>query len=353
MMPTTAPSLGEIVARLGGELQGDASVRVHQVASLQAATAAHISFLANPRYRQQLAQTHAAAVILTPEAAADCPVAAILTADPYAYYAQVAQWLNPPPAVASGVHPAATVESGLPASVSVAAGARIGRDVHIGEGCRIGANCVIGEGVFIGAGSLIHANVTIHHHCRLGARAIVHSGVVIGADGFGFARVKDGSLGPGGGRWLKIPQIGRVVIGDDVEIGANTTIDRGALDDTVIEDGVKLDNQIQVAHNVHIGAHTALAGCVGIAGSARIGRNCTIGGAAMILGHLEIADGVHVSTNTLVTKSITKPGAYTGWVPFQEHASWAKNFARLKQLDAMNDKIRGFEARLAALEDNP
>lgn len=353
MKATTTLSLGEIVARLGGELRGEASIRVRQVASLQTATAEHVSFLANPRYRQQLLQTRAAAVILAPEAASACPVAAIVSNDPYAYYARLAQWLNPPVPLAVGVHATATSESELQPSVSVAAGARIGRNVRLGEGVQIGANCVIGDAVEIGAHSRIHANVTIHHACRLGARAIVHSGVVIGTDGFGFARERDASLGPGGGRWLKIPQIGRVLIGDDVEIGANTTIDRGALEDTVIEDGVKLDNQIQVAHNVHIGAHTALAGCVGIAGSARIGRNCTIGGAAMILGHLEIADGVHVSTNTLVTKSITRAGAYTGWVPFQEHASWAKNFARLKHLDAMSDKMRDFDVRLSALEKKP
>ena len=345
--------LDEIVARFGGELKGDGSRGIRQVATLARAGADEITFLANPRYRDQLGATGAGAVILNAAAAADCPTACIVTADPYGYYARVAQWLNPPEAVAPGIHPAATVESTLPASVSVAAGAQIGTGVRIGERTRIGPGCVIGNGVEIGADGILHANVTVYANCVIGARAIIHSGAVIGADGFGFAREKDAALGPGGGRWGKIPQIGRVLIGDDVEIGANTTIDRGALDDTVIEEGVKLDNQIQVAHNVRIGAHTALAGCVGIAGSAKIGRNCTIGGAAMILGHLEIADGVHVSTNTLVTKSITKAGAYTGWIPFQEHSDWAKNFARLRHLDAMNDKIRGLEARLSALEKKP
>ncbi len=345
--------LDEIVARLGGELKGDGSLTVRQVATLARAQADEIAFLANPRYREQLGVTQAGAVILGAATADDCPTACIVTADPYGYYARVAQWLNPPEAVAPGIHPSATVESSLAASVSVAAGARVGVGVRLGERTRIGPGCVIGNGVEIGDDALLHANVTIYAGCVIGARAIVHSGVVIGADGFGFAREKDAALGPGGGRWVKIPQIGRVVIGDDVEIGANTTIDRGALDDTVIEEGVKLDNQIQVAHNVRIGAHTALAGCVGIAGSARIGRNCTIGGAAMILGHLEIADGVHVSTNTLVTKSITRPGAYTGWIPFQEHSQWAKNFARLRHLEAMNDKIRGLEARLSELEKKP
>ncbi|MBV2233909.1 MAG: UDP-3-O-(3-hydroxymyristoyl)glucosamine N-acyltransferase [Sterolibacterium sp.] len=347
--------LDEIVARLGGALQGDGSQTVCRVATLARADADAIAFLANPRYREQLANTQAAAVILAPAAAGNCPTACIVTNDPYTYYARVAQWLHPAPSSTPGIHASAVVESSLPASVSVAAGACIGRNVRLGEHVQIGAGCVIGDDVEIGEGSLLHAHVTIYANCLVGRRAVIHAGVVIGADGFGFAREKDAALGPGGGRWLKIPQIGRVVIGDDVEIGANTTIDRGALDDTVIEEGVKLDNQIQVAHNVHIGAHTALAGCVGIAGSARIGRNCTIGGAAMILGHLEIADGVHVSTNTLVTKSITKAGAYTGWIPFQEHAQWARNFARLRTLDAMNDRIRGLEAleaRLSALEKN-
>ena len=345
--------LKEIAARLQAELRGDGEIPIRQVATLAAAGVNEISFLANSRYRHQLTATRAGAVILTPQAAAECPVAAILTADPYAAYARVAQWLNPLPAALPGIHSSATVDSVLPDDVSVAAGARIGRNVVIGAGSRIGANCVIGDGVEIGPDSLIHPQVSILERCCLGARAIIHSGVVIGGDGFGFARIKIPKADApksDADYWLKIPQIGRVMIGDDVEIGANTTIDRGALGDTIIENGVKLDNQIQVAHNVFIGAHTALAGCVGIAGSARIGRNCTIGGAAMILGHLEICDGVHVSTNTLVTKSITQPGAYTGWVPFQTHSDWAKNFARLRQLDAMNDKIRALEARLSALE---
>lgn len=347
--------LDEIVARLGGQLQGDGTRRVRQVAPLSLAGEDEITFLSNPRYRDQLESTRAAAVILDAGMAARCPTntAAIIAADPYGYYARVAQWLNPPASIPPGIHPSACVESTLPESVAIDAGARIGKGVRMGEHVCIGAGCVIGEGVDIGDGTRLYPNVTVYDRCVIGARAIIHAGVVIGADGFGFAREKDPGLGQGGGRWVKIPQIGRVLIGDDVEIGANTTIDRGALEDTMIEEGVKLDNQIQVAHNVRIGAHTALAGCVGIAGSARIGRHCTIGGAAMILGHLEIADGVHVSTNTLVTKSITRPGAYTGWIPFQTHADWAKNFARLRHLDSMNDKIRGLEARLSALEKKP
>ena len=339
--------LDEIVARLGGELIGDGNCSIRQVASLDHAGPDEISFLANPKYRRKLATTRAGAVILTAAAAADCSAACIVCAEPYLYFARVARWLNPQPPPKPGIHPSATVESALPDSVSVAAGVRIGPAVAIGERACIGPGCVIGAGVELGADALLHANVTVYPGCHIGVRAIIHSGVVIGADGFGFAREQ---VGENAGAWLKIPQIGRVVIGDEVEIGANTTIDRGALDDTVIGDGVKLDNQIQVGHNVRIGAHSALAGCVGIAGSATIGCRCTVGGGSVILGHLDIADDVNISAGTLVTKSISQAGTYTGAVPFLDHAEWLKNFARLRHLDAMADKIRALEARLAELE---
>jgi len=342
--------LDEIVARFGGELIGDGSRAIRQVATLAHAAPDEISFLANPRYRDRLGATRAGAVVLTADAAADCPAACIVSADPYAYYARLAQWLNPLEPASPGIHSRATVESQLPASVSVAAGVCIGADVQIGEGARIGPGCVVGDGSIIGGNALLHANVTIYAGCRIGARVIIHSGVVIGADGFGFAREREGVQGEGFGQWLKIPQIGGVVIGDDVEIGANTCIDRGALDDTLIENGVKLDNLIQVGHNVRIGAHSALAGCVGIAGSAQIGRRCTVGGGTVILGHLTIADDVNISAGTLVAKSIGKAGTYTGAVPLLEHADWLKNFARLRHLEAMSDKIRTLETRLAALE---
>jgi UDP-3-O-[3-hydroxymyristoyl] glucosamine N-acyltransferase len=317
--------LDEIVARFGGDLQGDGRRVVTGLATLEAATSQQLSFLANPKYRDQLAGTQAGAVILAPEAAADCPVAAIVTAQPYLYFARVSQWLAEGRLPAPGIHPSAVVESPLPSSVSV------------------GAHCWIGADVEIGDGSVLYPGVKVYPGCRIGMRAIIHSGAVIGADGFGFAREADGA-------WVKIAQTGRVLIGDDVEIGANTTIDRGALDDTVIENGVKLDNQIQVGHNVRIGAHTAMAGCVGIAGSARIGARCTVGGGAVILGHLTLADGVHVSAGTLVGKSITAPGSYTGTVPFMAHAEWLKNFARLRHLESMADRIRALEKRLAELE---
>jgi UDP-3-O-[3-hydroxymyristoyl] glucosamine N-acyltransferase len=335
--------LDEIVARFGGDLVGNGAVAVSGLATLEAADATQLSFLANSRYQTQLAATRAAAVIVGPEARGACPVAAIVTPQPYLYFARVAQWLNPPARPALGIHCSAVVEADIPTSASIGPHAWIGQGARIGDNAVIGPGCIVGENAEIGADSLLHARVTVHAGCRIGARAIIHSGAVIGADGFGFAREADGA-------WLKIPQTGRVIIGDDVEIGANTTIDRGALADTVIEDGVKLDNQIQVAHNVHIGAHTAMAGCVGIAGSARIGARCTVGGGAIILGHIELADGVNVSAGTLVAKSIAVPGSYTGTVPFMAHEDWLRNFSRLRHLDAMADRIRALEKRLAELE---
>ena len=334
--------LADIVARLGGKLIGDGDVAIARIASLEQAGPSDIAFLSNPKYRSALAGTGAGAVILAASAAADCPVPCIVAEQPYLYFARLSQWLNPRPPAKAQRHPSAVIESSLPDSVSVAAGVVIGSACRIGERVEIGANCVIGDGVSIGADSLLHAQVTVYPGAAIGARAIVHSGAVIGADGFGFARESDGC-------WVKIPQTGRVLIGDDVEIGAGTTIDRGALEDTVIEDGVKLDNQIQIGHNVHVGAHSAFAGCVGVAGSARIGRRCTVGGAAVILGHLRIADDVNISAGTLVAKSINKPGTYTATVPLLEHGEWLKNFSHLRHLEALADKIRALEAELARL----
>jgi len=334
--------LDEIVARFGGEIVGAGDTVVSRIGTLENAGPGDLAFLANPKYRHQLSTTRAAAVIMAPPAA-ECPTAAILTPQPYLYYARVAQWLNPVPMPASGVHPSAVVEGEVAPTASIGPHVWVGRGAKIADGVVIAANCSIGAGVDIGAGSRLAANVAIYSGTRLGARCLVHSGAVIGADGFGFAREATGA-------WVKIPQVGRVLIGDDVEIGAGTTIDRGALGDTVIADGVKLDNQIQVGHNVQIGAHTALAGCVGIAGSAVIGARCTVGGGAVILGHLQIADDVNVAAGTLVTKSIRSPGSYSGAVPFLEHGEWLRNFSRLRHLDAMADKIRVLEQRLAALE---
>lgn len=336
-------TLDEIVARLGGNVAGDGAIRVSGVTTLDSAGPEHLSFLANPRYRARLAHTRAAAVIVAPDVVGDCPTAAIVTPQPYLYFARVAQWLHPQARPSAGVHPSAVVEGRVSSSACIGANVWIGPGAVIGDNVVIEANCSVGSDCVVGADSWLYAGVSLYSGCRIGERAIVHSGAVIGSDGFGFAREGDGS-------WVKIPQSGRVVIGNDVEIGANTTIDRGALEDTVIEDGVKLDNQIQVGHNVRIGAHTAIAGCVGIAGSANIGSRCTVGGAAMILGHLEIADDVNISSGTMIAKSVSKAGSYTGWVPFLEHADWLKNFSRLRHLDSMADKIRALEARLAELE---
>ena len=336
-------TLDEIVARLGGDLAGDGNVRISGIATLDAAGPEQLSFLSNPKYRARLAVTRAAAVVVAPDAAGDCPTAAIVTPQPYLYLARVAQWLNPAPRPPLGVHASAVVEGVVSDSASVGANVWIGPGAVVGDDAVIEANCSIGASCRIGAGSWLHAGVTLYSGCRIGDRVIIHSGVVIGADGFGFARETDGS-------WVKIPQTGGVAIGNDVEIGANTTIDRGALEDTVIETGVKLDNQIQIAHNVHIGTHTAIAGCVGIAGSTRIGARCTVGGAAMIIGHLEIADDVNISAGTFVGKSIRKAGGYTGSAPFLEHGDWLKNFSHLRHLDSLADKIRALEARLAELE---
>ncbi|PKO84061.1 MAG: UDP-3-O-(3-hydroxymyristoyl)glucosamine N-acyltransferase [Betaproteobacteria bacterium HGW-Betaproteobacteria-11] len=334
--------LDEIVARFGGEIVGAGETAISRLAALDTAGPGELAFLSNPKYRTQLAQTRAAAVIMAPPAD-DVAVPAILTSQPYLYYARVAQWLNPPPAAVPGIHPSAVVEGEVAPSASIGAHVVIGRGARVGADAVIGAHCAIGEEVEIGKGTRLAAHVSVYSACHIGARCLIHSGAVIGADGFGFAREADGA-------WVKIPQIGRVLIGDDVEIGANTTIDRGALGDTVIGEGVKLDNQIQVAHNVKIGPHTAIAGCVGIAGSAVIGAHCTIGGAAVILGHLALADEVNVLAGTLVAKSITRAGTYAGSVPFLEHGAWLKNFSRLRHLEAMADKIRALEQRLAALE---
>ena len=302
-----ALTLGEIVARLGGRLAGDPATLIRQVGSLDKAGAAQITFVSNKKNLEKLAATRAAAVILSPENEKRTRLPRIVCDAPYAYFAKVSQLFNPVATQAPGVHPTAVVSP----------------KAKLGEKVSIGAGCVVGEGVTIGDDSCLYPRVVVYPGCSLGRRVIVHSGAVIGADGFGIAQEQ--------GRWVKIPQIGAVRIGDDVEIGANTTIDRGALDDTVLEEGVKLDNLVQIAHNVRVGAHTAIAGCAGVAGSADIGRHCTVGGAAVILGHLRIVDHVHVSAGTLISRSILKAGTYTGIYPFDEHASWTRSAAGLRR----------------------
>ena len=336
-------TLGEIVDLLGGELVGERSVPIRRVATLESAGDGDIGFLANPRYQGKVARSRAAAVILAPAArhATDAP--RILTPDPYLYFARLAQLLVPARLAAGGVASTAVLDSEVPDSAEIGPGSWIGPGATIGERVIVGAGCRIGAGAVIGDDTRLHAGVSIYDCCRLGARCIVHSGAVIGADGFGFARDADKS-------WVKIPQTGRVMVGNDVEIGANTTIDRGALDDTVIADGVKLDNQIQIGHNVHVGRHTIVAAAAAIAGSTRIGERCMIGGMAGIVGHIEIADDVVVSGGTVVSKSIRKGGVYTSIPPLQTHADWVRNFAHLRHLDAMADRIRALEQRLSELE---
>jgi len=315
-------TLAQLVSRLGGRLVGDPRVLIVQVGSLEGAGPGQIAFLAHPRYRAKLAATRASAVVLGEHAAPLTGLPRIVCDNPYAYFARLSQLFNAPVTQAPGVHPGAVV----------APSARLGARVSVGAGC------VIGEGTAIGDDSCLYPRVVLYPGCRIGARAVVHSGAVIGADGFGMARED--------GRWVKLPQIGRVRIGDDVEIGANTTIDRGALDDTVIEDGVKLDNQIQIGHNCRVGAHTAMAGCVAVAGSADIGRHCTIGAGALILGHLSICDHVAVSAATVISRSIRKPGTYTGLFPFDDHASWTRNTARMRRLAELAARVRELERRL-------
>ncbi len=337
-------SLADIVARFGGRVLGDANTVVTQIATLEQAGAGQIAFLANAKYRKQLEDSHAAAVILGEADAELTQRPRIVAANPYAYFARLSAFLNPLREYMPGIHPSAVIEAGA----QVAPDAHIGANVWVGAGARIGAravvmaNCSIGEDAVLGEHTRLYPNVNVYYGCQLGAHVIVHAGAVIGSDGFGIAWDD--------GRWLKIPQIGRVVIGDHVEIGANTTIDRGALDDTVIEEGVKMDNQIQVAHNVRIGAHTAIAGCVGIAGSARIGRYCRIGGGAIILGHLQLADQVEVSAGTLVGKSIPAAGSYTGVFPFSDNHAWRRNAAQLRHLDEMAARIRKLEQEIESLK---
>ena len=336
-------ALGEIAAALGGELIGDPALRITRIGTLEGAGTTTLSFLSNPRYQPQLATSTAACVIVSP-ADRDAALArgtTIVTPDPYLYFARLTQWWaeRSRPAPVSGVHPRAMVD----ASAVVAGSASVGPFAVIEAGACVGENAIIGAHSFVGAGARIGATtrlaprVTVAYGCSIGERCIVHSGAVIGADGFGFA--------PHEGQWVKIEQLGAVRIGDDVEIGANTCIDRGALDDTVIEDGVKLDNLIQIGHNVRIGKHTAMAGCVGVAGSAVIGAHCTIGGGAGILGHLSLADHVHVSTGTFITRSITKPGLYTGLFPFDDNADWEKNAATLRQLHSLRERLRALEKK--------
>ena len=323
--------LGSIVDALGGELRGNPALMISGLAPLQSAQPHQLSFLSHPKYQNQLTQSLAGCVIVSPpfQDLAMARGSCIVTDQPYLYFARVTQlWKQHlPQSPEPRVHPSAVID---PQAV-----------VH--PTARIGALCVVERGARIGAGSELKSRVTVGEDCVVGERCLLHSGVVIGADGFGFA--------PNAGTWVKIEQLGSVLIGNDVEIGANTCIDRGALDDTRIGDGVKLDNLIQIGHNVQIGAHTAMAGCAGVAGSAHIGAHCTVGGGAVVLGHLTLAEDVNISAATVVTRSIHKPGHYTGMFPIDDNAAWEKNAAAVKQLASLRERIRALEAQVKTLTD--
>jgi UDP-3-O-[3-hydroxymyristoyl] glucosamine N-acyltransferase len=327
-----ALSLGHIVESLGGELHGDVNLQIEALAPLATAGTGALAFLSHPKYQQQLASTGATCVIVTPvfAEAAHARGACIVTPDPYHYFARLTQlWKKShSPARLAGVHPSAVVDP----------------DAHIHPSATIGPLCVVERGACIGADTVLKSRVVVNEDCVIGDRCLLHPGVVIGADGFGFA--------PHQGLWEKIEQLGAVRIGNDVEIGANSCVDRGAVGDTVLEDGVKLDNLVQIGHNVFVGRHTAMAGCAGVAGSAHIGANCTVGGGAVVLGHLTLADGVNVSASTTVTRSINKPGLYTGIFPTDDNASWEKNAVTLKHLYQLRERIKALEANVTALQSN-
>ncbi|HEY4581975.1 MAG TPA: UDP-3-O-(3-hydroxymyristoyl)glucosamine N-acyltransferase [Lysobacter sp.] len=320
---------GELAGRFGLELRGDAATAVCGVATIADATPDRLTFLSNSKYRGQLAGTRAGIVVLGAADAGAAPGTALVARDPYAAYARIAALFESRPDAPAGIHPAAVVDASAVVDPAAHVGphASIGARSVVGAGAYVGPGCVIGDDCVVGAGTRLVARVTLVTRVRLGERVLVHPGAVLGADGFGIAMDQ--------GAWLKVPQLGGVVVGDDCEIGANTTIDRGAIDDTVLEEDVRLDNQIQIGHNVRIGAHTAVAGCVAIAGSARIGRYCLIGGAAGIVGHIEICDRVVITAMSLVTHSIREPGEYSSGTPLMDNRSWRRNAARFRQLDRL------------------
>lgn len=330
-------TIGEIARQLGAGVRGDESCEIDRVETLERAGAGAVSFFSNRRYRPQLLDTRASAVLVAEGDADDCPTNALIVANPYVGYARVARLLNPLPEAATGVHPSAVVDPSAQVDASAWIGPRVVLEAGVSIGARasIGPGCVIQERVSIGADCRLDANVTLCHDVELGERVTIYPGAVIGADGFGIAN--------DGGRWIKIPQLGRVIIGDDVDIGANTCIDRGALEDTRIGQGVKIDNHVQIGHNVQIGNNTAVAGCVAIAGSARIGERCTIGGSSSVSGHLEIADDVHLTGGTNVPNNIKEPGIYSSTLPLQPNLNWRKNMARVKHLDELARRVRALE----------
>ena len=318
-------SLGELSVRFGLALRGDPDVRVRQVATLSQATPGCLSFLANSRYRRNLGETRASAVVVAPRDLEGCPVAALVAANPYLAYARIALLMHPPAPVAPGIHPTAVVADSarIPPSAAVGPLAVIEDDVELGECVYVGPGCIVQRGARVGRDTRLMARVNLYPGVSIGARCTLHAGAVIGADGFGFALDS--------GAWVKVPQVGSVRLGDDVEIGANTTVDRGAIGDTVVEDGVKLDNQIQVGHNVFIGAHTAIAGCSGISGSTTLGKRCMIGGMVGFAGHLTIADDVVVTGHTMVSASIREAGTYSSGIPAAPTSAWRRVVAQLRR----------------------
>ena len=335
-----ALTLAELQAHLGGTIRGNPDKAITGAASLESAGPNQLSFIVSPKYLLQ-AQASAAGILIVPEnleapLQADC----LAIANPHAAFARALSLLHPEPRQAPGIHPSAIVSSNadIGEGVSIGPGAVVSEGTSIGDNSVVSAQCYIGPNVRLGADCLLHPHVTVQHGCQLGDRVVLQPGCIIGADGFGLAWEGD--------HWSKVPQVGRVVIGNDVEVGANTTIDRGALDDTVIEDGAKLDNLIQIAHNCRIGHHTAIAACVGIAGSTRIGAYCQIGGAAMIIGHLDICDRVTVSAGSFVAKDIKNPGVYTSVQPLMAHEDWKKNAAHLRHLDSLSQRIKTLEKLL-------
>jgi UDP-3-O-[3-hydroxymyristoyl] glucosamine N-acyltransferase len=330
-------TLGELAVRFGCELRGDPGATVETVASLAQADARAISFLANPKYVEQLKGTRAGAVILDARSAADSPVAALVAANPHATFARVAGLLHPDPPLKPGIHPAAAVAPGaqIDPSAEIAAHAWVGEGVRIGARCFVGPGSVVEHHAVIGDDTKLVARAFIGRYVTLGVRCIVQPGAVIGADGFGFAPEK--------GTWIKVPQVGSVIVGDDVEIGANTTIDRGAIEHTVIEEGVKLDNLIMIAHNCRIGAHSALAACVAIAGSTTLGKRCILGGKVGLTGHITLCDDVVVLGTSFISHSIGKPGVYSSALPSEEAGVWRRIVGRIKRLDSMARRLRALE----------
>ncbi len=330
-------TLAQLATHIGAELRGDADFRVAGIATLENAKADQLSFLANPNYAKHLADTAAGAVILHPKFADACSTNVLMMPNPYLGYALASQLFTPVGLQPSGIHPTAVIS----ADATIGPEVKIGPNVVIEASAFIGANCSIGAGCFIGRGSKLGSdcnilpNVSIYHGVSIGERVRIHSGAVIGSDGFGFAPDQD--------RWHKIEQLGGVTIEDDVEIGANTTIDRGALDDTLIEQGAKLDNQIQIAHNVRVGSNTVIAACTGISGSSSVGKNCMIGGGVGIAGHLTLTDNVHVTGMTLITHDIKEPGVYSSGTAVEPNKSWRKNVARFRQLDQLARRVRKLE----------